>query len=125
VKSTESSYGEKDDLSRPYTSHLNLPSQSVQAGPSPNIGNVISDAGDQQELQLQDSRGTSQMLTTPRNYYNIEDALTSLPPANLSVELKTRLHAAFDPILTDQAQFLPLDTLYAIVNPQSVHSGTS
>jgi hypothetical protein len=120
VKWTESSDEETDELSRPYTSHLNLLSRSAQDGPSPNISNVISDAGDQQELRLQDSQGTSQVLAIPRNYYNIEESLTSLPPANLSDDLQTRLHAAFRYTMTDQVQFLPLDTLYAIVTPQSV-----
>jgi hypothetical protein len=68
---------------------------------------VISDAGDQQELQLR------------QRHYDIEESLASLPASDFD-DLQSRIHAACQPTRKEKAEFLPKGSLCALINPQTV-----
>jgi hypothetical protein len=86
-------------------------------GPSPEPSEIVSDAGDQQELQLRHRQDLTQDLDARRR---IEESLASLPPSDFYDDLQTRIHAAFQSTRKEQGEFLPKGLLCTLINTQSV-----
>jgi hypothetical protein len=118
--SDKSFYEEARNRERPYTSSLGPPARLDQRA-SPEPSDVISDAGDQQELQLRQKQSHYQDTSATGNYHSIEQSLGSLPPLDDSQEdLQTRIYNAFQQNRSSKAEFLPRGMLCSLVNPESV-----
>ncbi|OAL02957.1 hypothetical protein IQ06DRAFT_375626 [Phaeosphaeriaceae sp. SRC1lsM3a] len=104
---------------RPYTDSLGPPAQLYQ-GPSPEPSDVISDAGDQQELLLRHKQAQAPKTDGFRKHVNIEESLASLPAENCYDDLQTRIYEAFKQTRRNQGEFLPKGMLCSLVNTTSV-----
>jgi hypothetical protein len=96
---------------RPYTSSLGPPPRWDQRA-SPEPSDVISDAGDQQELQLRQKQ--------TGKYHSIEQSLASLPSDDSQDDFQTKIYNAFQQARSPNAEFLPRGMLCNLVNPDSV-----
>lgn len=118
--SSESFYDEARRLdNRPYTASLGLPPTKYDQGLSPEPSDVISDAGDQQELQLRQQQSYLQDSTGNHRQNDIGASLASLPD-DYHLDLQTRIYDAFAKARRSQSEFLPRGMLNKLVNPQSV-----
>ncbi|KAH7385336.1 kinase-like domain-containing protein [Phaeosphaeria sp. MPI-PUGE-AT-0046c] len=117
--SNEAAYEEARQQNRPYTNSLGPPARWDQ-GPSPEPSDVISDAGDQQALQLRHEQAQPPKTNVVRKHVNIEESLASLAAENCYDDLQTRIYEAFKQTRRNQGEFLPKRMLCSLVNTTSV-----
>lgn len=117
--SNEAAYEEARQHDRPYTNSLGPPPRWDQ-GPSPEPTDVISDAGDQQELQLRHKQLQAHKPDAISKHFNIEESLLSLPADNCDDDLLTKIHDAFVQTRRERGEFLPKGMLCSLVNATSV-----
>jgi hypothetical protein len=88
-------------------------------GHSPDSSDIISDAGDQQELQLRHKgfRGDS---AAQRSVYSLDDSLASLPPSDCNDVLQAQIHDAFESTRLAQGDYLPRGLLCTLINEDTV-----